>query len=134
MYALPEGSVVIAWLTSHKLVPHCLLNIRFPAVSYSLTKESRPPWDGPSRAPSVWPVTQTFPEGSTATPFAASLVDVPNCFVHCSSPAELNLRTNASMLPALVPSRLPAVDPATNMLPSASVATSFDASNAVVPN
>src|SRR4051812_40642084 len=98
IYALPMESVVTAWLTSQMLVPHCRAQTMFPAVSYFLTNESRPPWDRPSRAPSVWPVTNTLPPASMATPFAASPVDVPNCLVHCSSPDELYLRMNASEL------------------------------------
>ena len=82
----------------------------------------------------VIPVIYTVLFESIARPLGWSGPDVPNCSVHWLVPSESYIAKNASSPPALVPSKLPAVNPVIYTLLTESIATSQAWSFADVPN
>ena len=96
---------------------------------------SNPPACGfPSILPAVYPAIYTLLFESIATPWASSLLDEPNCFVHTNVPAESYFAKNASTDPEFGPSKLPYVYPVIYTLLSESIATLLPRSSVYVPN
>ena len=62
------------------------------------------------------------------------MVAVPNCLVHSLLPVESYFAKNASLEPALVPSKLPNVNPVIYTLLFESIATPRARSSTLVPN